>query len=144
MPVTFRWTVRPGPVLPRGAAGDFDGFDTLNPSIVRHDGLYYNLYSGFDGRTWRTGLATSPDGVRWTRRGPVLSPDPSTWEGSYIGANGSLLVSGSEFLYWYQAGNPPRIGLARSRDLHHWRKLPEAVLGYGPTGSWDERGVAPP
>jgi predicted GH43/DUF377 family glycosyl hydrolase len=142
--VTFRWNVHPGPVFGRGAAGEFDAVDTLNPSVIRHGDLYYNLYSGFDGKTWRTGLATSRDGIQWTRRGSVLSPAASTWEGNYIGANGSVVASGGEFLYWYQAGSPPRIGLARSRDLLHWRKVPEPVLGGGPRGSWDERGVADP
>lgn len=141
--VTFRWNVRPGPVFPRGAAGEFDAVDTLNPSVIRSGGQYYNLYSGFDGKTWATGLATSRDGAQWTRRGRVLAPDSATWEGNYIAANGSVLAAGGgEFFYWYQAGDPPRIGLARSRDLLHWRKFPQPVLGLGPRGSWDERGVA--
>ena len=142
--VIFRWNVHPEPVLPRGAAGEFDAVDTLNPSVVRYRGVYFNLYSGFDGKTWRTGLAMSPDGIRWTRRGPVLSPDPATWEGNYIAANGTAVLKDGEFLYWYQAGDPPRIGLARSHDALHWQKFPRPVLATGPRGSWDERGVADP
>ncbi|MEO7145437.1 MAG: hypothetical protein ABI165_18225 [Bryobacteraceae bacterium] len=142
--VIFEWSSRPTPVLARGAAGSFDAVDTLNPSVVRHGSVYFNLYSGFDGKTWHTGLATSPDGSAWTRRGRVLSPDPAAWEGGYIAANGSVLFDRGEFLYWYQAGDPTRIGLARSEDALHWRKLPHPVLGAGPRGSWDERGVADP
>jgi predicted GH43/DUF377 family glycosyl hydrolase len=116
----------------------------LNPSVIRVKDLYYNLYSGYDGRTWHTGLATSEDGLKWVKRGRVLSPSPATWEGDYIAANGSLLARNGEFLYWYQGGRVPRIGLARSVDGLRWQKEPAPVLAAGPRGSWDERGVADP
>jgi predicted GH43/DUF377 family glycosyl hydrolase len=74
----------------------------------------------------------------------VLAPDESTWEGGYIAANGAALVVGGEFFYWYQAGNPPRIGLAASTDGAAWRKQPRPVLALGPRGSWDEMAVADP
>ena len=143
-PAVFRWNPLAAPVLTRGAAGEWDSVDVLNPSVVRRGEIYYNLYSGFDGKTWHTGLAASSDGVSWTKTGRVLSPGPAAWEGAYIAANGSVLVSGDEFLYWYQAGTPPSIGLARSRDAIRWTKAPEPVLRGGPRGSWDERGAADP
>ncbi len=139
-----RWESRPAPVLTRGAQGQWDSVDVLNPSVVRRDGRYWNLYSGFDGRTWHTGLAVSDDGLTWSKQGRVLSPDPSSWEGGYIAANGSALSRNGETLYWYQAGDPPRIGLARSTDGRDWRKLSRPVLETGPRGSWDERGTADP
>lgn len=137
----FVWEPQSGPVLTRGASG-WDAVDALNPSVVRHNGQYFNFYSGFDGKTWHTGLATSTDGLAWTRQGKVLSPEG--WEGDYIAANGAALHSGSEFLYWYQAGRIPQIGLARSTDGRQWRKEAQPVLELGPRGSWDERGVADP
>jgi predicted GH43/DUF377 family glycosyl hydrolase len=118
--------------------------DALNPSVVKREGDYYNLYSGFDGKTWHTGLATSTDGISWTKQGKVLSPDPLSWEGDYIAANGSALIVDGSFLYWYQAGQPPQIGMASSPDGRRWSKLPQPVLKLGPRGSWDERGAADP
>lgn len=143
-PVTFRWDVRPEPVLGRGAPRDWDAVDVLNPSIVRLGSTYYNLYSGYDGKTWHTGLATSTDGIAWQKQGRVLSPDASSWEGSEIAANGSALVSEGKFYYWYQAGSPVEIGLATSSDGKRWDKVAKAVLETGPRGSWDEVGVADP
>lgn len=143
-PQSFHWEVRPDPVLKRGNPGEWDFSDVLNPSIIRRGETWFNFYSGFDGRTWHTGLATSPDGITWSKIGKVLSPDPSTWEGGYIAANGSALWEGGDFLYWYQAGDPPRIGLARSSDGRSWRKESTPVLGTGPRGSWDERGIGDP
>ncbi len=145
-PVRFEWTATATLVIPQGPAGAWDSHDALNPSVVLADGTYYNFYSGFDGKTWHTGLATSADGLNWHKEGKVLSPDPGTWEGEYIAANGSSLRVGSEFFYWYHAGvrETPRIGLARSRDGRTWQKQPAPVLETGPRGSWDERGVADP
>ena len=142
--VEFSWVTEAAPVITRGAPGEWDASDVLNPSVVSRGGRYYNLYSGFDGKTWHTGLAVSPDGAHWEKQGRVLSPDPGTWEGGYISANGHASWDGNEFLYWYQAGNPPRIGLARSSDATHWTKMPRPVVELGPYGSWDERGVADP
>lgn len=141
-PQSFAWEVTPAPVLGRGPAGAWDAVDTLNPSVVRHAGRYWNFYSGFDGRTWHTGAADSDDGLAWRRRGKVFSPEG--WEGNYIAANGTTLVHGGEFLHWYQAGNPVRIALARSADGIAWRKHGTPVLETGPRGAWDERGVADP
>jgi predicted GH43/DUF377 family glycosyl hydrolase len=142
--VKIAWEVRKDPVLFKGSAGEFDSIDALNPSVVRTAAGYFNFYSGYDGKTWHTGLAVSPDGVVWTKRGRVMSPDPAAWEGSYIAANGSVLEVDGAFWHWYQGGRIPRIGLARSRDGVAWRKESGPVLPAGPAMSWDERGIADP
>ena len=117
----FRWEASPQPVLSRG---DWDSSDVLNPSVIRYRGEYLNYYSGYDGRTWSTGVAASSDGIHWTKRGRTLSPDAG---------NGSALVWRDTIFYWYQTGSPVEIALATS-----------IVLQTGPLGSWDERGVADP
>lgn len=124
----FRWEALPAPVLSRG---DWDSGDVLNPSVVKYRGEYWNLYSGYDGATWSTGLATSADGIHWTKKGKILSPDAG---------NGSALVVSGKVYYWYQTGSPVEIALATSDD---WKKT-RIVLKTGPRGSWDERGVADP
>lgn len=138
----YRWSALEAPILGRGAPGAFDSVDVLNPSVVRADGGLFNFYSGFDGATWHTGLATSSDGINWEKRGRVLSPQG--WEGRYIAANGSALVQDGQFYYWYQAGAPPRIAMARSSDGSSFSRHAQPVLEPGPRGSWDERGVADP
>jgi predicted GH43/DUF377 family glycosyl hydrolase len=143
-PGTYAWRARKDPVLGPGAAGEWDAVDVLNPTVAQIGGRYRNLYSGFDGHTWHTGLAESDDGLSWRKQGKVISPSPATWEGNYIAANGALLEWGGDWLYWYHAGDPARIGLARSVDGRTWRKEPQAVLGLGPRGSWDERAAADP
>lgn len=140
----FAWQPRAAAVLEPGPTGSWDAVDALNPSVVAHGGQLWNFYSGYDGKTWHTGLALSTDGLAWQKRGRVLSPDPATWEGGYIAANGSALRRGGEFWYWYQAGTPPAIGLARSANGVAWRKERHPAVPLGPRGSFDERAVADP
>jgi predicted GH43/DUF377 family glycosyl hydrolase len=141
--VRWSWKVNESPVMSNGPAGSWDTVATLNPSVVRVGGQYVNLYSGFDGRTWHTGRATSTDGIQWSRRDRILSPDG--WEGGYIAANGSALVIDGRWFYWYQGGLTPRIGLIVSDDGRNWTVHDRnPVLSIGPRGSWDERGVADP
>ena len=138
----FTWEARPDPVISRGESSD-----VLNPSVVRFQGIYWNLFSEFDGRTWHTAAATSSDGVAWTKLGRVLSPrglSQQNWEGSHIAANGAALVSGDEILSWSEADDPFRIALARSRDGRNWTRHGDAVVAVGPRGSFDERAVADP
>lgn len=145
-PITYTASSLDTPSLTRGAPGEWDASDVLNPSVIRYRDQYWNLYSGFDGRTWRTGLAVSSDGNTWQKRGVILSPDKKLWEGDdYIAANGSALVRNGEILYWFQAGRRPQLGLLRSRDGgQSWTREPQPVLTRGPRGSWDELGVADP
>jgi len=142
--VNWQWQARAEPVLSRGAQGDWDAVDVLNPSVIRQGDAYYNLFSGYDGKTWHTGLAVSGDGVTWSKEGKILSPEPATWEAGAIAANGSAITDNGGILYYYQAGDPVQIGLARSRNGHQWAKNGPPVLTVGPWGSWDERGVADP
>jgi sucrose-6-phosphate hydrolase SacC (GH32 family) len=131
--VRFTFEELPGPVLERG-----DALDVLNPSVLPTREMFY---SEWDGRTWHTAQAHSDDGIHWLKLFRVLSPDPHTWEGSYIAANGSALNIGNQVWYWYVAGarDRPSIGLARD-----WHKEPRPVLEPGPYMSWDEYGVADP
>ena len=75
-----QWQVRPEPVLSPGPTGTWDSVDVLNPSVVKVGETFYNFYSGFDGKTWHTGLATSADGTSWDKQGsePVISPGPTS------------------------------------------------------------------
>ncbi len=133
----FTWMPSAAPVIERGELSD-----VLNPSVVRFQGVYWNLYSEFDGRAWHTAAATSVDGITWTKQGRVISPNPE--DGAYIAANGSALPVGEELWYWYETGYPLRIALAKSKDGRTWSREPGFVLDRGPYRSFDEIAVADP
>lgn len=124
--------LNPEPVLLRGSARD-----VLNPSVVEVNGELVNYYSAYDGHTWSTAMAKSSDGVHWTKQNYSLSPNPKTWEGPYIAANGSAAYYNGKLFYWYVAGPEahPQIGLETTR---------QPVLSTGPRGSFDEVAVADP
>ena len=145
--LAYTFEAQAKPVLSYGSG--WESHDALNPSVIANpwvSGTLLNLYSAYDGHTWHTGVASSRDGIDWNKAGKILSPDPQTWEGSYIAANGSALSHGGEVWYWYVAGaeERPQLGLARSQAMGSWRKEPKPVLEPGPYESWDERGVADP
>lgn len=135
----FVWQTSPEPVLGRGPE-TWDSTDVLNPSVFRFKDQLWNLYSGFDGKNWSTGAAASSDGVAWKKLGRVLSGEGEAGQGS----NGSALVENGEILYWYVAGDPPGIALARSKDGLKFDESPKPVVPPGPRGSFDERGAADP
>lgn len=127
----WTWEPSPEPVLKPG--GKYDSVDALNPVVAHGKDRWYLSYSGWDGRVWRTLSATSTDGLSWTKSDRVfIEPNPATWEGSYIAANG---FGGHNIGEWYQAGTPPQIGDYFTREV---------ALPRGPRGAWDEMGVGDP
>jgi sucrose-6-phosphate hydrolase SacC (GH32 family) len=135
----FHWVPEALPVIERGEMSD-----VLNPSVVLFKGVYWNLYSEYDGKAWHTASASSSDGVKWEKVARVISPDASGKEGTYIAANGTALVVEDEIFYWYETGYPLQIVLARSRDGRTWTRQPGVVIERGPYGSFDERAAADP
>lgn len=137
------------PVLKRGKEGEWDSIDLLNPSVVKIDNTYYNYYSGFDGNVWRTGLATSDDGIEWTKHksNPVLDLSENGWDTQYIVANGAAVVFKDKVYYYYQGMNNDgvtQIGLATSEDGINFMKEETPVLSLGENGTWDALAVADP
>ncbi len=131
------------PVLSPSSSG-FDSFIVF-PGGVVHDASGYRMwYGGNDGSslTYSVGLATSTDGLSWTKYAgnPIITPPfggswattrvlPSVvlpWKGGllmgYVGADGSYTQ---------------RIALALSADGIHWTPYSTLTLDVGPSGSWD-------
>lgn len=139
----------PDPVLSRGKKGEWDSVDLLNPSVVKIDNTYYNYYSGYDGSVWKTGLATSHDGVNWTKHesNPVLDLSENGFDTQYIAANGAAVEFNGKVYYYYQAmddNGVTQIGLATSDDGVSFTKKEVPVLSLGESGTWDALAVADP
>ncbi|MBI4243625.1 MAG: hypothetical protein HY606_06005, partial [Planctomycetes bacterium] len=63
------------PVLTLGAYGSWEADHVHNAVVIKEGTIYKMWYNGYDGQRSRTGYATSPDGVNWTKYSgnPVLS-----------------------------------------------------------------------
>ncbi|UCH10820.1 MAG: T9SS type A sorting domain-containing protein [Fidelibacterota bacterium] len=104
------------PVLSHGAPAEFDGA-YINELTVNVIGTtYYMYYTGMTSLMNKRviGLATSVDGVHWTKHsGPVLSPTTGQWDGNHVEV-GSLLLVGDTLHMWYDGTREdPQINLWR-------------------------------
>jgi predicted GH43/DUF377 family glycosyl hydrolase len=131
------------PVLSPGNPGDWDGLFVGDPTVVYDGTTYYMWYSGVD-TTWkvRIGLATSPNGLVWTKYSgnPVLDGGSVySWEGYNVGVP-SVMKRNGTFEMWYNGvsyfdlldGNIDtiKIGYATSPDGMNWTKYhANPVLG---------------
>lgn len=79
------------PVL-SGSGSGFDAMHTCDPSVVKVGGTYYMYYTAAERDNVvngsAVGIATSPDGLTWTRRGggPVIAPAGEVLRDNVYGA----------------------------------------------------------
>ncbi len=132
----------PDPILK--ASVSWEEKDVFNPAIVVKDGKVYMLYRAQDktGKplgTSRIGLATSRDGLHFTRHAaPVLYPENDRyrkweWQG---GCEDPRVVEDDYGLYYMTYtgydGQNARLMIATSVDLLHWTKRGHAfAAAYG-------------
>jgi len=114
----------------------------MRPSLVRGpDGvlrLYYSTVAT-SGIGW-IGMATSTDGVNWTKHGsPVLLPQEPWEHGVLMCPNVLYDASGGRYLMWFSAGNgyePDAVGAATSHDGVTWTRVSAAPI-FAPTSGWE-------
>ena len=131
------WTRTEDPVLRRGPAGAWDAGGLDFPTVARVDDGYVLLYAGIPSvnrETGALGLATSQDGVTWTKHDDPATTDPGHAESDPVlepGLCGGFdaravhqprLVAREDGLLVAYAGyaaglsSRPAVGLARSDD----------------------------
>ena len=150
-----------GAVLDLGKPGAFDSLWVSCPSVIFNGRRYLMWYSSFyDSHAGEggIGMATSADGIHWTRTNegkPVFTAGAAGAfdDGQVMGPQ--VLARNGKYYMWYTGMNKVwhrsgigfyRIGLARSRDGIHWIRTNHGrpVLDVGVHGSYDEVQVATP
>jgi predicted GH43/DUF377 family glycosyl hydrolase len=122
-------------VLMVGPAGAFDDGQVMGPFVVHERGVYRMWYTGMRTRWhssgigfYRIGLATSKDGIHWTRANhgrPVLDVGPAGAVDEVQAATPSILVESGGYRMWYAAWAPKpghTIATATSSDGVHWQR----------------------
>lgn len=139
-----------------GPRGSYDDYDLWTGCTVFHDGRFYLFYTARSSRekgsVERIALATSPDGLVWTRHpaNPLFSPDSrwyhdernprihgrSLWP--TVDCRDLCVVKdprGKGFFGFFAARQPASeitstavIGLCRSDDLVHWEQMPPCFV----------------
>ena len=132
--------------MPFGPAGAFDyggvvlgaylyeSYDIkARRTLKLKDGKFWSLYGAYDSRTGyeagvgSNGLASSSDGVNWTRfqNQPVLSihdADRGAWENSVIYQPWLVEHQGMFYNFYNAKGGPEQTGTATSSDLLSWTR----------------------
>jgi hypothetical protein len=142
------WTPHPDPIFTMGNEGEWDGnIPIFTPDcIVKKDGTYMFWYTGsigaFPNLFSQFGMATSTDGINWTKH-----DDPTTTEAPFangdpvmvVGAAGQwdalhlkgacVMKKDDGFEMWYsglgELGPNQWLGYATSSDGIHWTKHAE-------------------
>lgn len=140
-----------GPLLERGDADSPDGGGVCVPEVRRIGEkwmMWYTAMKVATGQNIHLCLATSEDGVHWTKSpgNPVLTDDFT--QGPKRNVISRCFVRYAEGVYqmWYSHAKPNyRIKYAESLNGITWERSPiEPVLNVGPQGSWDSQMVEYP
>jgi hypothetical protein len=84
----------------------FDGTHVCDPSVIRVGGTYYMYYGGLSegsGHVTQIGVASSPDGVRWTKMNhdkPILTPRQRSKGGYGAGQPSAAYLDGYFYLMY--------------------------------------------
>jgi len=115
----INWTKYPTPVLYASSGMEFQ----LAPSaVLMIDDIYYMYYSGMNNSCSDIRLATSIDGITWTKYSgnPILSKDEN-WEGTGI-YSPSVLKIDNQFVMIFMDRMGTGFGRAVSSDGINWQK----------------------
>src|SRR6266850_4364595 len=151
-PLEWQKVSGPGPngaVMGFGSAGSFDERGNFTISAFKDGDLFRLYYGGADttgpcgginSAHWRIGLATSTDGLNWTRvpgtatGGSILDLGDAGHFDSYLTYRPFVLKDGPIYRMWYNGSTKPfncptgtlalnrRIGYAESTDGVHWTR----------------------
>jgi predicted GH43/DUF377 family glycosyl hydrolase len=117
---------------------NFEVRGVQGPKVVQVGNVYKMYYTSRDVNSiTRIGLATSSDGINWTKKSqPVLTASQS-WETS-VQASSIVFYNDKYYLYYIAGGYPngdTYIGLATSTDGINFTKEPSPIIV--PTYSWE-------
>ena len=115
------------PVLVEGMTGAWDDHGATFASVIWDSAAveFRMYYHGFSGSVHQIGLATSPDGLNWTKYAgnPVMTPGPESWDSGSVrvpmvwkeGADYHMIYTGS-------GSGGMQVGYATSTDGIAWTK----------------------
>jgi predicted GH43/DUF377 family glycosyl hydrolase len=137
------------PIVSDGPSSSFDDNGAVYPHVLFNGTDYLMYYTGFTSSSWKIGMATSKNGISWTKYSgnPVLQGSWGEWDSTYVGRP-SVIYTGTEYIMWYQgksSSGKVKIGLATSDDGFNWQKFAgNPVIDLGSSGNWDDDGVNAP
>jgi len=101
-PDGITWTYRKT-ILTLGAGGTWDDTFLRYTSVTWILGVWYAMYSGYDGTNYRLGLATSSDGFTYTKflRNPVVDIGAGgAWDSLHVAAPSLFQIRRKFYVYY--------------------------------------------
>lgn len=147
-----------------GKTGAFDKKAVDIPFVFRHQGKYWMMYAGYDGKGYQTAFAVSNDLLHWQHSHVALARLSGSRRWDEIGAAGTWIIKENDDFnavptlrridgkYWMvyhsypQAGyetGPAEIGLAYCQDenLRDWKRFEKPVYSWKDGGEWESGGL---
>jgi hypothetical protein len=121
------------PVMSVGIGGSWDAGWVAPVIVLKVGNTFYLYYVGSNAGGRQVGLATSQDGINWTKNAtnPIIPRVPGTWENET--EYSSVIIEGETWKMWYLgigADGVFRMGYATSTDGVSWTKYAgNPVLG---------------
>lgn len=116
----INWVKHPNPVL-YARTGWEENIDAGD--VIKINNIYYMYYSGVSGSGYKIGLATSTDGINWTRYSgnPILTATQA-WETEGIYIPSVIKVNDKYYMVYQNGGYSSAFGMAVSSDGINWTK----------------------
>ena len=135
------------PVIETGGQGSWDELHLQMGHVIFEENIFKMWYDGHGSDGWAIGLATSPDGIHWTKdilNNPVLTTgEPGSWDDWAVWGP-HIIHEDTTYKMWYSGIEDRsdigfffrRIGYSESPDGIDWTKHPKQVLEQGDFISW--------
>jgi hypothetical protein len=145
---TGPWTADAEPLLVQGGDDEWDEYAVRVPSVVKTDDGYRMFYVGYTRQKGMIGMATSPDGITWTKyddpattEAPLAESDPvlasgesGNWDQFNV-LQPRVVSSPEGFVMLYSSGptvngSGALIGYAVSEDGINWQRVTEPIFDH--------------
>lgn len=142
------WARHPGnPLLEIGPPGSWDDHGATFASVIWDDATaeFRMYYHGFSGTVHQIGLATSPNGLDWTKYpgNPIMTPTPGAWDANSVRVPMVWKENGAYHMMYTGLGSGGyQIGYAVSSNGISWNKHPgnpvfnDPTWAHGETENW--------
>ena len=123
------WVKNAGNPILKAGPETYDQDVAGHGSVLNDGGTYKLWYHAIGDQGAIIAYATSPDGINWTKQGPVFTPDPGGWETTLWGP--SVLKLEGLYWMWYSAHmeqGSPAIGVATSTNGVDWNRVGTAPV----------------
>ena len=138
-------------VLTTGPEGSWDDWIASFSSVWKEGDVYYMVYEGANldpqHRVHQIGLATSTDGIHFTKRGPIFAPSgvPGTFDSHHAGTPSLYKEAGTWYLFYHgHDAVDVQIGLATApvvngdwTDLRNFQRVQSTPIIPTSASGWD-------